>query len=96
MGRHRKSVDPQITNEAIVDEIVEPISEPKLVQENPKEFSQKERVMELIADLKGTGLELLFEDAGVTFKRGVLCEFINFSSSDRLIINAATRIARPR
>jgi len=57
--------------------------------------TQRDRVESLIDHLRGSGMQVMFDDDGVTFKRGVMVEFINYSSSDRLIVNAATRIARP-
>ena len=57
--------------------------------------TQRDRVELLIDHLRGSGMQVMFDDDGVTFKRGVMVEFINYSSSDRLIVNAATRIARP-
>ena len=81
-------VDPDPEAEEVVFAEVDPV-----VEEAPIANANIDRITALIGHLKGKGLDVAFDDHGVTFKRGHFVEFINYSSSDRLIVNAATRIA---
>ena len=100
MGRPRK--EKQETVEVVQDpvdiqteEVAFDTSVPLEVEPVKPPATQRDRVESLIDHLRGSGMQVMFDEDGVTFKRGVHVEFINYSSSDRLIVNAATRIARP-
>ena len=99
MGRPRK--EKQETVEVVQDpvdvqteEVAFDTSVPLEVDPVKPHATQRDRVELLIDHLRGSGMQVMFDEDGVTFKRGVHVEFINYSSSDRLIVNAATRIAR--
>ena len=99
MGRPRKE---KLETVEIVQELVDVQTEdvafdtnvPLEVEPVKPHATQRDRVELLIDHLRGSGMQVMFDEDGVTFKRGVHVEFINYSSSDRLIVNAATRIAR--
>ena len=99
MGRPRKE---KLETVEIVQELVDVQTEdvafdtnvPLEVEPVKPPATQRDRVESLIDHLRGSGMQVMFDEDGVTFKRGVHVEFINYSSSDRLIVNAATRIAR--
>ena len=99
MGRPRKE---KLETVEIVQELVDVQTEdvafdtnvPLGVEPVKPPATQRDRVESLIDHLRGSGMQVMFDEDGVTFKRGVHVEFINYSSSDRLIVNAATRIAR--
>ena len=99
MGRPRKE---KLETVEIVQELVDVQTEdvafdtnvPLEVEPVKPPATQRDREESLIDHLRGSGMQVMFDEDGVTFKRGVHVEFINYSSSDRLIVNAATRIAR--
>ena len=103
MGRPRKEKIEAVEAVEVVqdpvdvqtEEVVFDTSVPLEVEPVNPPSTQRDRVESLIDNLRGSGMQVMFDDDGVTFKRGVMVEFINYSSSDRLIVNAATRIARP-
>ena len=102
MGRPRKMIETipaelpaEVQKEASgLDVIVLDTSVPLTVEEiTQAPTTAQDRITALIEHLRGTGLELSFDDYGVTFRRGYFVEFVNYSASDRNIVTIANRIA---
>ena len=55
--------------------------------------TRQTEVAALLADFKGKGLEVQFDESGsVTFRRGEMSESINMTSADATILNSARRV----